>query len=287
MKAQKTLLALFTACCIGVATAGNVTGLTTFTSGSKAVASQVNGNFSAVKTAVDSNNTEIVALKAIITDLTTRLAAIEANSALTLDKKVSYSMNNGVPEVRFYGVNVKITNGAGQTDSINGVGNLIVGYDLDSGSNNKTGSHNLVVGDMHTYSSYGGLVVGHQNTVSAPAASVSGGNRNKASGIYSSVTGGYFNIASGTEASVTGGYQNLASGLESSVTGGSSNYATAQGSSVSGGVANGASGVWSSVSGGQENTATAGGIAASVSGGQNRTAATPNGWVAGGLSQAN
>ena len=74
------------------------------------------------------------------------------------------------------GCNVHITNGEGHTDSINGLGNLIVGYDDNNAKGvDKTGSHNVVVGAGHSYSSYGGLVAGFRNTASGNYASVSGG----------------------------------------------------------------------------------------------------------------
>ena len=44
--------------------AGQVTGLIAFTAGTPAKASEVNGNFAAVKTAVDDNNARIAALEA-------------------------------------------------------------------------------------------------------------------------------------------------------------------------------------------------------------------------------
>src|SRR5207244_2154260 len=81
--------------------------------------------------------------------------------------------------------------GAGATDGpVNGKGNLIVGYDANTGGHARTGSHNLVVGDEHTYSSYGGLVTGSHNSVLAPGASVTGGGNNTASAEFASVSGG-------------------------------------------------------------------------------------------------
>ena len=44
------------------------------------------------------------------------------------------------------GCNVHIRNGDGQTDSINSLGNLVVGYDENSGQDKKNGSHNLIIG---------------------------------------------------------------------------------------------------------------------------------------------
>ncbi len=89
------------------------------------------------------------------------------------------------------GVNVQLVNSIGSTETANGVGNLIVGYQKPRPeANNRTGSHNIIVGDQHDYSSHGGLVAGLMNTISGPFSSVSGGYHNTASGDGSSVSGG-------------------------------------------------------------------------------------------------
>ncbi len=163
--------------------------------------------------------------------------------------------------IRFTGVNVQVVNGLGATNgnpadpaapagTVNGLGNLIVGYNEAEGSQDRTGSHNVVTGTLHDYSSFGGLVAGHTNTVSGPWSSVSGGVVNEASGLYSTVSGGIGNTASGLYSSVSGGGSSTASGEASSVSGGSLNVASGLWSSVSGGSLNVASGNGSSVSGG-------------------------------------
>jgi hypothetical protein len=130
--------------------------------------------------------------------------------------------------IRIEGVNVQIVNGKNRTDTTNGVGNLIVGYQEPGlSTNNRTGSHNLVVGTQQNYSSYGGFVAGWGNSISDRFASVSGGAANTASGWYASVSGGMHNAASGTTASVSGGADNTASGEEASVSGGRYRSATA------------------------------------------------------------
>ena len=125
------------------------------------------------------------------------------------------------------GMNLQIVNGLGATDGdqgsgpqVNGLGNLIVGYDEGFAYNDKSGSHNLVVGPLHSYSSYGGIVGGRHNTVSGIYATVIGGVSNRASGGNSSVSGGSYNTASGVNSSVSGGNVNTASGTEASVSGG-------------------------------------------------------------------
>jgi len=85
----------------------------------------------------------------------------------------------GKPTAQFSAVNVQIVNGSGVEATINGEGNLVVGYDEKPG--NQTGSRNLVLGGANSYSSYGGLVGGTGNSISNSFASVLGGAQNVAS----------------------------------------------------------------------------------------------------------
>ena len=228
-----------------------------------------------------------------------------------LEHKTRYmSADTTAQSTTFSGCNVFVNDGGGTTDTIvanaggDGLGNLTIGYnaaanDLGSGDI-RTGSHNLIIGDLNNYSSYGGMVVGYDNMISYSYASigggignaangnfasigggiankvrgdyssVSGGSNNKAIGVGSSVSGGSFNTASGNYASVSGGGGNKASGYTCSVSGGSTNTASVNYSSISGGIFNAASGDYSSVSGGYVNNALAN--FSSVSGGHNNKA---------------
>jgi hypothetical protein len=230
-----------------------------------------------------------------------------------LEYKLQY-VEGGANEVVITGANLRIVNGLGSTETVNGLGNLIVGYNelIGFGEDNRTGSHNVVVGEQNNFSRFGGLVVGRLNEISGDFSSVSGGAGNTASGFFSSVSGGLNNKASGNIASVSGGFANTASGdfgawasggagntasgIGSSVSGGIQNTASGNNSSVSGGFANRASEQFASVSGGAQNTAsgdrssvsggaqnTASGFASSVSGGLNRTAPGEFNWAAGPL----
>jgi hypothetical protein len=190
------------------------------------------------------------------------------------------------------GINLQVVSGAGATDApVNGTGNVIVGYDANTGGHNRTGSHNLIVGDEHDYGLYGGLVTGLRNTIAAPWTTAIGGNGNVANGFGATVTGGVDNTASGFNASVSGGQHNEASGQYGSVSGGWCNVAgagpapactvnTLSAMSVSGGFRNVASNAVASVSGGAANTAS--GIDASVSGGENNAASAGGASVCGG-----
>jgi hypothetical protein len=168
-------------------------------------------------------------------------------------------------DVTITGANLHLVNGLGRTSCTddqgqpmpncpNGLGNLIVGYNETRGEDIRTGSHNVVVGIQHNFSSFGGLVVGEFHTLSGDFAVVTGGQSNTASGSHSSVSGGEGNIASGFFA-VSSGVSNTASGFGSVVSGGQFNTASGEGAAVSGGSGNTASGEGSAVSGGSQRTA--------------------------------
>ncbi len=203
-----------------------------------------------------------------LTEIASRLMEVEQKLA-----SVSVADIGGQPTVRFSGVNVQVVDGTGDTacdtagsEACNAVGNVIVGYNEEVLTPVlRSGSHNLVVGSGHRWTSYGGFVAGTTNTIN---------------GRSSSVLGGFGNTASGPEASIAGGSGNRSSGSAASVSGGSGNEAMAQNASVSGGQDNDATGALSSVSGGAFNRATE--TAASVAGGRSNTAGGNGSAVAGG-----
>lgn len=201
-------------------------------------------------------------------DVDLLLSGLEGRISELETKLASVSLENSGQDVIFTGVNVHVRNGTGSTDGINGLGNLIVGYNIDSFGPvaSRTGSHNLIIGDEHSYSSYGGFVAGYFNTISGQSSSVCGGQSNTASGWYTSVSGGWYNTASGDRSSISGGYFNEAIGVRSSISGGGSNDAIGENSSICGGKDNLADGYYSSISGGLA-----------------RTTSGDYDWVAGGL----
>jgi hypothetical protein len=132
----------------------------------------------------------VAMLQPQITDLETRTVGFQAFfDHVTFDPEDITGLK--APDVIFTGVNVHIRSGVGFTDDPgSGLGNLIVGYNENLFGSPRTGSHNLVVGSGHGYSSWGGFVAGFGNTISGPYASVSGGSGNTAAGYASSVSGG-------------------------------------------------------------------------------------------------
>ena len=255
-------------------------------------------------------------LQARISELEERLLAMEElvanNTVLRLDGYLSLDDSDPArPTALFAGTNVQVVNGVGSTGTINGLGNVIVGYDetvyssrravcsmgsaFSVGSiltradcvgqgfvwsvSHKSGSHNLVVGSGHNYSQYGGLVVGTYNTINGPYATVTGGGYNTASGNRSSVSGGQNNAARGHDSSVTGGHYNVAQVRVSSVNGGSENLARGILSTVSGGQQNEAIDHFTTIVGGHRNEARKG---SSVLGGSHNRAIGYRSSVSGG-----
>ncbi|MGB7292377.1 MAG: hypothetical protein WBD99_09410 [Thermodesulfobacteriota bacterium] len=134
------------------------------------------------------------------------------------------------PNLIFEGVNVHIRNKRSSTTMVDGLGNLIIGYNEIGDEAGlfypppvRSGSHNLIVGSGHAYSSAGGFVAGYRNTIRNSFSTVTGGFLNVADGEYSSVSGGLLNIAGGEFSAVSGGMQNDTASFASSVAGGSYN----------------------------------------------------------------
>lgn len=210
-----------------------------------------------IKSNVDSLDKEVSAIDDQVGQLKDLL-----NATLGDCIRVENGFIEGVagPHVIIEGCNLHVRNSLGDTNTINGRGNLFIGYNesptISGRERIRDGSHNLVIGTQHNFGSYGGLVAGHRNQLIGEWASVVGGIDNEATG-KGSVVAGAANEARGSWSTVSGGFQNLASGSAASVSGGQLNIADGSESSVSGGLRNvagtGPAIRWSSVSGGEEN----------------------------------
>jgi hypothetical protein len=229
-----------------------------------------------------------------------RIAELERqNDALTRRLRCVSTTSTG-NDIIFEGCNVHVRNGLGQTPTTNGYGNLIVGYNKNEVST-RTGSHNVILGDLHEYTSYGGLVSGTENTLTAPNASILssvdseahttggtilgadrgmtdtagvivGGSMNYVGpdAHFAVTVGGYQNAVNGEAAVAAAGTLNNAQGARSLVAAGSENQSLGAEAAICGGSSNSSSGLTSSVSGGSHNAAT--GRSSSVSGGYSNTA---------------
>jgi len=277
-----------------------------FRAGERARAADVNDNFRGLKDAVEASQRENAELRGQIKELQDALANV-----IALRDTLSIENVNGVRTVRFSGVNLQVVNGTNSTESVNGVGNLIIGYDetntsarivcslaTDINGNSlttesaclaaggtvaierKTGSHNLVMGSQNSYSSAAGIVAGRGNFITGLYASNLGGTGNLTSGQFAVNVAGQGNHPVGIASAILTGANNTASSNNASVSGGSSNTASFVGATVSGGFRNTASGPQSNVTGGIRNESS--GPFSHVSGGGNNISSGATSTVAGG-----
>jgi hypothetical protein len=166
---------------------------------------------------------KLLAANDTIAKLTTRLDKLEKDAAATeafvAPLRPLVHVETGAldglagPHVLFEGANLHVRSGGGSTDdggTPSGLGNLVIGYDESPQAPqlplpNRGGSHNLIVGPGHEYTSTGGLVAGVANAIAGSGATVAGGFLNQASGPRSAVAGGVGNTASADNTSVGGG----------------------------------------------------------------------------------
>ena len=134
------------------------------------------------------------------------LAELQAQVIETRDRTQSIASEtiDGAPALVFRGVNVHIQSGLGTTDEgtleddskqLSGLGNLVVGYNESQTPADRSGSHNLIVGVNHHYTSFGGMIAGAGNTIGNAYASVTGGFGNQATGIFTALIAGIAGIS--------------------------------------------------------------------------------------------
>jgi hypothetical protein len=114
----------------------------------------------------------------------------------------------------FEGANIHIRNATGETNSVDGTGNLIMGHNEPRADGDvvRTGSHNVVVGPGHSYASYCSYVGGKENSTTGPYSTVLTGTNNEATGRAAVVVAGTQNAATGLDDVVVTGYRNRAEG---------------------------------------------------------------------------
>jgi hypothetical protein len=167
---------------------------------------------------------------------------------------VDYNAEAGVtpPNITFHGANIHIVDGSGTTASVNGLGNLIIGYDefpTTYAYGDRGGSHNLVMGSQNKFNtwSYSGIVNGVGNLIGGQEDVILSGSGNRITGNVSPEYHAFGVI-------VTGGGQQLFDAPESAIVGGSGNDIEYINSVILGGTNNSNGGVYSVILGGQGNT---------------------------------
>jgi hypothetical protein len=182
------------------------------------------------------------------------------------------------------GCNLHVQNGLGQTGTLNRYGNLIIGYNKNEGITQRSGSHNLIMGDLHEYTSYGGIVTGIESTLAGANAVILGGGQNSANFPSAVILGADRGVADGNViliggqrnygsadahfSAIVGGIENQVTGPTSVVVAGMLNVASGGNSLVCAGTENNAGGGADVICGGSRNKST-GGASVLVGGNQN------------------
>ena len=222
---------------------------------------------------------------------------------LSLVKLQDCVNSSGYKTVRLTGANLQIVNGLDDTETVNGVGNLLIGYQEIMGFPcDRSGSHNIIGGDNNSYTSFGGLAVGDNsfllsqyssilggvdNAVTSPTSVVVGGASNEAGGLSSVVVGGQGNDVSpiSNGGVVVGGVANVSASHFGTILGGNSNATRGSEDVIVGGWNNRSIGTYATTVGGFNNSAN--GLFSTVSGGTNRVVVGDGNWRAGSLFEDN
>ncbi|MCP4130227.1 MAG: hypothetical protein GY754_04530 [bacterium] len=186
--------------------------------------SSLSGSVTGLQSTVGNSSTGLVrdflTLEGTVGSNSSAISALQSSTG-SLNSLFSGVSRTG-STIQFSGVNVQIVNGSGSTRNNNGTGNLIIGYNETRTweSDDRTGSHNLVIGVYHNFSSHAGLVTGYANDISGPWASITSATYSSASGWGAHISAGSTNTVSGNYSSVTGGYNNTVAGLGGTIGGG-------------------------------------------------------------------
>jgi hypothetical protein len=216
-------------------------------------------------------STAISAGTGALGELATRVESLESNfgdTAATIASTAALAEKvvvNADGDVIFRDTNVFIQNGASATGVLNGKGNLVIGYNLTTGALDRSGSHNLIIGDGHTYTGHSGVAAGIDHQIKANFNAAIGGIGSRIEGEYASALGGQYNHVSGQYAIAVGGKSNTANGANSATIGGQDNITGGLFSTAAGGQSNTVTGDYSTVAGGSMNTIE--GDSATVAGG--------------------
>ncbi|MCB9637770.1 MAG: hypothetical protein H6727_02555 [Myxococcales bacterium] len=232
--------------------------------------------------------------------VTTKTFKVKGSSA----NGPSIELDDANKNVIVTNANLHIRSGSGTTNgTTNGYGNVIIGYNEDTNSNKQRGgSHNLILGQEHSYTSYGSILSGTNHTINAPHASAIGGDSNTIGGnapnavaiagqnnqlapsgtaLYAAALGGQANQIDGNHAAAVAGQNNTSSGNHAAAVAGQNNTSSGNHAAAVAGQNNTSSGNHAAAVAGQNNTSS-GNHAAAVAGQNNTVSGTHAASVGGG-----
>src|SRR5262249_51190581 len=148
------------------------------------------------------------------TKLQTGIAALQTQADGSGAKLQRVSSDNDGRDIYIEGANLHVRSGLPNSEAnsatVTGYGNVILGYNESAptyqvydptgtgpelgGGSVKTGSHNLIVGSGHSYTSYGGVVSGVKNRITRPGAAALAGVENLARASNGAAAAGMTNL---------------------------------------------------------------------------------------------
>ena len=103
-------------------------------------------------TTVNELNEALTTTRSALVNTQKELEIVKSNTVLGLDGLLTHQEIDGQDTAVFNAVNLQVQNGTDATNALNGLGNLIVGYNANiSGAVNRIGSHNIILGDDQSY----------------------------------------------------------------------------------------------------------------------------------------
>ncbi|MEL6346297.1 MAG: hypothetical protein AAFV53_24515 [Myxococcota bacterium] len=185
-------------------------------------------------TALTSSDLDGYATAVDLDDATRRVGVIESDYLTSVDAErftvpasllslASYvEVNTVTDDVIFTGANVQIQSGSGETyGKGNGLGNLIVGYNkMPLGDVDRTGSHNLIIGDGHNWEGNGNLLSGKENVIRSDAGAILAGQSNEVYGENGVIVGGMGNVVWGRDNTIVNSVDSFIRGQNDTVVGG-------------------------------------------------------------------
>lgn len=162
----------------------------------------------------------------------------------------------GYKTLRVKDANLQVVNGTGNTESANGLGNIIIGYNEVINLCARDGSHNIVLGFDNAYQSWSGFVSGSDNLINDPFDMCLSGFSNRAFGENNILIGGRDNLTTGVNNVIVAGDLHTISGDNSVILGGREHTITPAGDydTITGGEGHTISGSFGSISGGDSHS---------------------------------
>ncbi|WP_316367648.1 hypothetical protein [Candidatus Thiodiazotropha sp. CDECU1] len=166
-------------------------------------------------------------LEARIQELESTVERLSTGGIGRLNDYLTFHDESECVTARLTGINLQIVNGEGNTQSVNCKGNLILGYNEPhtEGTVERSGSHNLIIGIRHNYSSYCGIVNGMANNINGEYGTILNGRECYAHASHVTMCGGIDHKGNGSYSTLLSGFDNGGLGSRSVFIEGTNNRA--------------------------------------------------------------